>query len=212
MEIALINGSPKVKDSASGYLLEELKKILEGEEAIISEYFFRKPKLDEKETEKLTKCSAMVFAFPTYVDGIPSHLVSCLSQLEQTFSIIAQKDIKVYAMVNCGFYEGRQNKLPIEILENWCLKSGLKWGQGIGIGAGGMLQGIKNVPMEHGPKKNLGKALKQLASNILRCTSEENIFITANFPRILYKLAAEMGWRKSVKENGLKRKDLFTRK
>jgi hypothetical protein len=66
-----------------------------------------------------------------------------------------------------------------------------------------MLASIKNVPIGHGPKKNLGKAFKQLAGNILKCTSEENIFVTANFPRVLYKLAAEMGWRQSIKANGL---------
>ncbi|MDD3225429.1 MAG: hypothetical protein PHX70_12160 [Clostridium sp.] len=41
---------------------------------------------------------------------------------------------------------------------------------------------------------------------------EENIFITANFPRFLYKFAAQMGWQKDIKKNGLRRKDLFLKK
>lgn len=128
------------------------------------------------------------------------------------FASIKEKEIIVYSLVNCGFYEGHQNELAIEMMENWCAKAGLKWGQGIGIGVGGMLPSLKRIPMGHGPKKNLQKAFKQLANNILKCTSEENIFITANFPRVLYKLAAEMGWRQSIKANGLKRKDLFLKK
>lgn len=115
-------------------------------------------------------------------------------------------------MVNCGFYEGHQNKLALEMMENWCVKARLKWGQGIGIGAGGMLSGLKNVPIGHGPKKNLEKAFNQLTNNILNSSSEENIFVNANFPRILYKFAAEMGWRQAIKANGLKRKDLFLQK
>lgn len=65
-------------------------------------------------------------------------------------------------LVNYGFYEGHQNKATIEIMENWCEKAEIKWGQGIGIGAGAVLHSSKNVPVGHGPKKNLGEALKQL--------------------------------------------------
>ncbi|MEW9096463.1 MAG: hypothetical protein AB2417_15400 [Clostridiaceae bacterium] len=212
MKIAFINGSPKIKDSASGCILQELKAFLEQDSNIISEYCFRKPQLSIKEMEQLTEYNVLVFAFPLYVDGIPSHLLNYLLQLEMIFATIKEKDIIVYSLVNCGFYEGHQNKLAIEIMENWCAKAGLKWGQGIGIGAGGMLPGLKSVTIGHGPKKNLEKALKQLSNNILKGTSEENIFITANFPRVLYKLGAEMGWRQSIKSNGLKRKDLFMRK
>lgn len=212
MKIALINGSPKTKDSASECILHELKTFLQTDVNKISEHYFRKPQVAAKEMEEIIQNDILVFAFPLYVDGIPSHLLSCLVQLETHFSSIKEKEIKIYALVNCGFYEGEQNELAMEIMENWCEKAGLKWGQGVGIGAGGMLAALKNVPIGKGPKKNLGKAFKKLSGNILKASSEENIYTTANFPRILYKLAAEMGWRQSVKANGLKRKDLFLRK
>lgn len=212
MKIAFINGSPKIKDSASGYILQELKTFLNHDSNTISEYYFRNPQLSTDEMEDLAECNVLVFAFPLYVDGIPSHLLNCLIQLEMFFANIKEKDIIVYSLVNCGFYEGHQNKLAIEMMNNWCAKSGLNWGQAIGIGAGGMLPMLKNVSAGHGPMKNLEKALKQLSNNILKCTSEENIFITANFPRFLYKFAAEIGWRKLIKSNGLKTKDLFLKK
>lgn len=212
MNIALINGSPKIKDSASRCILQELKLFLDSDSNMISEYHFSKKQLSAKEMGQLMECSVLVFAFPLYVDAIPSHLLNCLIQLEMFSASITQKEIKVYCLVNCGFYEGFQNKLAIQIMENWCAKAGFKWGQGIGIGAGGMLTSLKNVQIGHGPKKNLKKAFKQLANNILKCTSEKNIFITANFPRVLYKFAAELGWRKLIKTNGLKRKDLFLKK
>lgn len=210
MKIAFINGSSKTKDSASGCILNDLKPFLK--DNTISEYKFNKKKVTLEQMEELAKCDVLVFAFPLYVDGIPSHLLNCLIQLEKFFTQIEQKEIIVYCLVNCGFYEGHQNKLAIEMMESWCKKSGVKWGQGIGIGAGGMIISLKNVTIGHGPKKNLGKAFKMLSNNILKGTSEGNIFITANFPRILYKLAAEMGWRHLIKANGLKRKDLFFKK
>lgn len=212
MKIALINGSPKIKNSASSCLLSELKTFLEHDNNTISEYYFRKPQLSTKEMEQLAECNVLVFAFPLYVDGIPSHLLNCLIQMERFFSIIKEKDIIVYSLVNCGFYEGHQNALAIEIMKNWCEKTELKWGQGIGIGAGGMITSLKDVPIGQGPKKNLGLAFEKLTNNILRHESGDDIFITANLPRIIYKFAAEMGWRKSIKANGLRRKDLFLKK
>lgn len=211
MKIALINGSPKNMESASGCLLQELKKFL-GDDKEIAEYSFRKPQLNEEEMEQVVESNALVFAFPLYVDGIPSHLLSCIMQLESFLSTIKEKDIVVYTLVNCGFFEGHQTALAIEMMKNWCKKAGLRWGQGIGMGAGGMLQSVKNVPAGYGPKKDLGEALSKLVKNISERSSGEDIFITANFPRFLYKLAAEMGWRKSVKANGLKTRDLHLRK
>jgi hypothetical protein len=76
----------------------------------------------------LTECNVLVFAFPLYVDGIPSHLLNCLRKLEKFFGGLDKKDIMVYSLGNCGFYEGDQNKLAIEMMENWCAKAGLKWG------------------------------------------------------------------------------------
>lgn len=211
MKIALINGSPKNMESASGCLLQELKKFL-GDDKEIAEYSFRKPQLNEEEMEQVAESNVLVFAFPLYVDGIPSHLLSCIMQLESFLSTIKEKDIVVYTLVNCGFFEGHQTALAIEMMKNWCKKAGLRWGQGIGMGAGGMLQSVKNVPAGYGPKKDLGEALSKLVKNISERSSGEDIFITANFPRFLYKLAAEMGWRKSVKANGLKTRDLHLRK
>lgn len=212
MKIAIINGSPKTKDSASACLLNELKTFLEQDNNTIYEYHFRRPQLNTKEMEKLTECNVLVFAFPLYVDGIPSHLLNCLIQMERFFSTIKEKDIIVYSLVNCGFYEGHQNAVAIEIMKNWCEKTELKWGQGIGIGAGGMIRSIKDIPIGKGPKKSLGVALEKFSKNILTHSSEDDIFITANLPRIMYKFAAEMGWRKSIKANGLRRKDLFLKK
>lgn len=212
MKMALINGSPKVSHSASGCLLEELKAFLDEDNNEISEYYFRQVQLTNKDMEELLECDVLVFALPLYVDGIPSHLLNCLIQMEQFFSTIKEKNIKVYSLVNCGFYEGHQNSIAIEIMKNWCEKAGLQWGQGLGIGAGGIISSLKGVKIGYGPKKNLGLSFKELSNNILINSSGDDIFITANFPRRMYKLLAEMGWRKSIKANGLKKKDLFLRK
>lgn len=212
MRIAFINGSPKAKDSASEYILQEIKPILEQKGAVISDFHFQKPQLKAEDIKDLKDFDALIFAFPLYVDGIPSHLVSCLLELENYFNTAKDKEIKVYSLINCGFYEGHQNRLAMSMMENWCIKAGLKWGQGIGIGAGGMIPSLKNVPMGHGPKKNFGNAVNELVESIIKGSSAESLYINANFPRFLYKIAGEASWRQGAKENGLKTKDLFRRK
>jgi hypothetical protein len=212
MRIALINGSPKGKNSASECILKDLEGLLKNSNCIIDELKISKPQISKEEMEHLSECNVLVFAFPLYVDGIPSHLLSCLVDLEMHFAANENKGISVYALVNCGFYEAHQTKLAIEMMENWCAKAGLKWGQGLGIGAGGMLLSLKGVPIGYGPKKSFALPFQQLAGNIEACAAGESLFVTPNFPRILYKLAAEMGWRRSIKANGLKRRDLFLKK
>lgn len=206
-KIALINGSPKAKNSASEAALQALRTFIRDSE--ITEYNFRKPQLSSQQLEQLEKEDVWVLAFPLYVDGIPSHMLNCLVQLENHFEAKSMPKVTVYCLVNCGFYEGEQCGLALEMVENWCAKSGRQWGQGLGIGAGGMLPTVKNVPVGSGPKKNLGKALQTLAVNIADGTGGDNIFITANFLRFAYKFAAEAAWRKMVKANGLKTKDLY---
>ena len=56
--------------------------------------------------------------------------------LEEHLKAECKKDISVYAIINNGFFKGRQNCVALEILENWCLRSGLNFGQGMCPGAG----------------------------------------------------------------------------
>ena len=67
------------------------------------------------------------------------------------------------------------------------------------------------MPLGRGPKKNLGTAFNQLAAHILAGTSADNIYLSINFPRFLYKWAGQMGWRQLIKANKLKVKDLGRR-
>lgn len=202
MKIALINGSPKVKDSASGCFLDELKKTLP--DCSFTEYSLAKPNVD---LQSLTQQDAIVFAFPLYVDGVPSNMLHYLCQLETVFKN-CESNAVIYAISNCGFFEAVQNRNALDIVKNWASKCGLKWGQGIGIGGGGMMLSIINVPAGKGPKKNISQVLLELSNHILNREFAENRFASPNIPGRLYKMAAQMGWRQQIKSNGLKRKDL----
>lgn len=207
MKISLINGSPKVKGSSSGIILDELKGYFDGHS--VTEYALHAAdRPTQLQLETWARQEALVLAFPLYVDGIPSHLLRDLIEMEAYFKN-NPSGLMAYVVVNSGFYEGKQNKNALDMMKSWCEKAHVKWGQGVGIGGGGILAGLSNVPSGHGPRKNPSNALRELAQNVTETRSAEDIFVSPNFPRFLYKVMAEMGWRTQIKQNGLKTKDLF---
>lgn len=210
MNVALISGSPKMANSASQTVLNEMRTLL-SVEILTTTLAFTKPVLSNEMLRSLARADTLLFSFPLYVDGIPSQLLSCLCQIEQAGLWANSSGVRVYAVSNCGFFEGVQNRLALELMQNWCAKAGLTWGQGLGIGGGGALVGFTDIPTGHGPKKDLGAALKRMAQNISLGAAAENEFVSINFPRRLYKLMAQLGWRTQVRKNGLRGRDLARR-
>lgn len=211
MKVVMINGSPKAKNSNSGYLLELLCRRLPKEWAY-NEYKIIKPKDYDAALSAALDCDLLVFSFPLYVDSLPSHLLRLLTNLEKAFNNAAPaKPVKVYAVINCGFFEGRQNHVAVEIMQNWAVKAGLSWGQALMAGGGEMLGGTKAVPMGYGPNKNIARALKILAANIMQGGSAENVCINPSFPRFLFVFMANRMWGLMLRQNGFKSKAIYTR-
>lgn len=205
MRIALISGSPKVNNSASDALLEDLKGYL-GERAEVVNLGFHSPTISKEVSEELAKTDTWVFAYPLYVDGIPGHLLSCLIQLEE--ARIQNPKIHIYGIVNCGFYEGIQAELALKLLQNWSAKAGFIWSGGVGVGGGGGLAMMPKLEPGQGPKAPIDKALAELSDSILKKEVWDNNYVSVAFPRFLYKMGAQLGWRQMIKANGGKVKDL----
>lgn len=207
MKIGMINGSPKFKESCSGQMLVELASLITEEKEAITINVNSK-KVEPDLLEEVYNCDALVLSFPLYVDGIPSHFLRFMEDLLHYIKLSDKKDIYIYAIVNCGFFEGKQAKLAIQMVENWCVKVDLQWGMGVGVGGGGIVS-IKSIPLGKGPKKSLGAAFLTLANTLKNTGSAETIFINPNFPRFAYILAAHQGWNQEAKRNGMKKKELF---
>ncbi len=204
MKIALINGSPKFKNSASGSLLEDVGNYI-GNRAEISYVEIHTNVLSSEMTKKLFSTDIWVFAFPLYVDGIPSHLLSVLIQLEKCK--FKKMKIKVYSIVNCGFYEGIQNELALEVIKNWCFKIGYKWCGGIGIGGGGLVM-LSKIQYKGKLRVGIDNLLSMFATNLINGKVLKNNYISVDLPRWLYKLGGQWNWRRMIKANGGKTKDL----
>ena len=204
MNIALINASPKFRESASGALLNMMKGYLSGAE--VSEYAVHKPELSEDTLAGLNAAGAWVFLFPLYIDGIPSHLLSVLARIGEAADISKNKHI--YAVVNLGFYEGVQADVSLEIMKNWCERCGFTWGGGAGLGGAGGLAYMPQMPQGKGPRAPFDSALEKLSETAVSRGVTENIYVSIGFPRSLYRLGGQTGWRKMIKANGLKKRDL----
>lgn len=203
MKAALICGSPNRKNSASGLLLEDLRaRLPTGVEA--SPLGLHTGLVPEEALPTLESADAWVFFCPLYVDGLPSHLLACLEQLEERGK--RQPGTTVYAVVNCGFYEGIQAKPALDIFANWCVRAGLAWGGGIGVGGGGAITELP--PMEKGPKAPVYRALTALGERAARRETGKDLFCSIAFPRFLYQMAAQLGWRKKIRAAGGRTKDL----
>ncbi|MDR1873175.1 MAG: NAD(P)H-dependent oxidoreductase [Deltaproteobacteria bacterium] len=205
MKIAFINGSPKPPSdkSASGLIIKALEaKLGTGVES-------QSTKVVGGSTEAILKtiegADALALVFPLYVDGLPSHFARFL---DANVSAIAKAapQAKVYTVINNGYYEGCHNQAALEMVRHFALRAELSYGQGLGVGGGGM---IPSVPIGFGPLKNLGKALDSLAKNILNLTAQDDITIEPNISRWLYFKMAHLSFRLKAFKNGLKSRDLY---
>lgn len=167
MKTVIISLSPRKSFSASMYYSKVIKLFMgKGEVSIIN----LKTKRQYSEFEKqLDSIDNLVIASPVYVDTIPSTVLEKLVKIE---NYVKDKNIKlnVYAVTNCGFYEGEQNRLAQKTIEVWSQKCGFAYKGGLGIGAGVMIAFTRMLPL-------MGIAIELLTImvRILLCAANGNL-------------------------------------
>ena len=135
MKTVFINCSPKKSFSGSGYLLFLARLFVSGKK--VSETL-RTPADHERILEQLRDAQTVVFGLPLYVDSAPSHVLRFLERME-AYCRENRLALDVYCVANNGFIEGKQNEPLMRNFENFCSRAGLRWGGGVGIGGGVML-------------------------------------------------------------------------
>lgn len=135
MKTIVINASPKKKMSASSHFLLLQRIFIRGN--VVKENLRNKGDY-KRLLDSMSDADAVVFCLPLYVDGQPSHVLAFMKEMEQ---YCREKDLhlNIYAISNGGFIEGNQNRVLMQVFENFCNRSGLNWCGGIGIGGGVML-------------------------------------------------------------------------
>ena len=207
MKISIINGSPKAIKSNSEILGNYLSSLFKENE--IKKYYSISFRLNDENKNEIYNSDVLIFLFPLYVDGIPSNLLKLLVEFEK--EKVIKSGTKIYCIANNGFYEGKQNRLAILQMKNWCEKVKADWGQGIGAGAGELLPYLKKSPLGQGPLKNLGKVLDEFSANIITLKSDEDIYINPNWLKSLYFFQATISWILKGRKNNLRVRELFRR-
>ena len=143
MKTLFIDCSPRKRFSASGFIAAFTSVFVFGKKT--------KEKLRRKSDyhrilEKLADVDTVVFSMPLYVDGVPSHVLPFLKEME-VYCKKHNPAIRVYVIANNGFIEGRQNEPLMQIMENFCSRSGISWCGGLGIGGGVMMNVMRILLM-----------------------------------------------------------------
>ena len=207
MKISIINGSPKAIKSNSEILGNYLSSLLKENE--IKKYYSISFRLNDENKNEIYNSDVLIFLFPLYVDGIPSNLLKLPVEFEK--EKVIKSGTKIYCIANNGFYEGKQNRLAILQMKNWCEKVKADWGQGIGAGAGELLPYLKKSPLGQGPLKNLGKVLDEFSANIITLKSDEDIYINPNWLKSLYFFQGTISWILKGRKNNSRIRELFRR-
>ena len=116
MKTIFINGSPKKRFCASSYFLFLQRLFVGGEK--VNEHLCTKGDY-QRILDRLPGADAVVFGLPLYVDGVPSHVLGFLEEMER-FCQEKALHLKVYVIANNGFIEGKQNEPLIQVMEHFC--------------------------------------------------------------------------------------------
>lgn len=221
MKISFINGSPKVGTSCSGTLLTQLQKDLlnKGNQKISPENFtiyqINKTPLSDANIAEIIKSDIIVVAFPLYVDGIPSHMLAALYQLEEAFLKVPEpQKTSFYGIINNGFSESFQNQHAAAMLNLFCERAGISFGQVFAVGAGEMLRSMveSNIPFGEASLSYVKQDWDSFVENIVEQKSAPSAFCSPKIPaRIFCAIGNLTFWNSSAKKNGISKKQMCRR-
>lgn len=193
INLCIINGSPKVSNSNSDFFIKELTSSFNND-IYITKYYVREIFKDNSLLNDIIKNDKLVIVSPLYADSFPSITLQFLELFGDFLEKNDHSKIDVYGIINCGFFEGNQNRTALNILEHFCNRSNLKWQFGLGIGGGEYLStSTETSPMS----QSLYSALSILRNHIqdLENTKHDNILLNPDkMSASLYRLSANLGW------------------
>ncbi len=217
MRIAAINGSPRGEESDSRELITTLQGAIgKGHEWLIVSQIQQERNPNDSILDTISTCDALVVAFPVYMDALPASLMRFLGRYaaRAARSGAIRRGQRVFAMANCGFYEGEHCEVSLDIMRRYCESCGLVWAGGIGVGTGEMLRKIKTRRPDSGPKKPVYRAVKAVANAIVLDKNArliENILTHHGVSWSAYRRAGDREWKARMRKNGLKKKDALAR-
>lgn len=212
MNAFVLVGSPKGRNSSSFLLGAKLAEGLERHGAA-TRLELLQPALRTAEGERwlLDRIGAsdiVVFAFPLYVDSLPSPLTRLLELVAGERAGDGRQATRLLAVVvQCGFPEPRQCDTAVGICRLFARRTGMRWGGALAMGMGGSLErGIEKLPRGG---RNVLRALDMASESLARGEGippeASDLFAAPFLPRWMYTLFGNLGWRILLRRNRARR-------
>lgn len=195
--VIILNGSPRAPKSNSKRYAELFVKSCDCK----TEYYNITKNNHEELCGKLGDFSDVLLVFPLYADGIPVTLLNFLKNLEKNPPL--QKPA-ISVLINCGFFEYRQNDTAVNMIELFCKQNGYRMGSVLKIGSG---EAILDTPF----KVFVTRKIKKLAASVSNekyCTQHATMPITKG----MFLKASTAYWTNYGKKNGITKEMMETMK
>ena len=195
--VIILNGSPRAPKSNSKRYAELFVESCDCK----TEYYNITKNNHEELCGKLGDFSDVLLVFPLYADGIPVTLLNFLKNLEKN-PPLHKPTISV--LINCGFFEYRQNDTAVNMIELFCKQNGYRMGSVLKIGSG---EAILDTPF----KVFVTRKIKKLAASVSNekyCTQHAAMPITKG----MFLKASTAYWTNYGKKNGITKEMMETMK
>lgn len=147
--------------------------------------------------EKMNEVSDVLLVFPLYADGLPVTLLNFLKTLETCPP--ARKPV-ISVLINCGFFEYRQNDIAVRMIELFCKQNGYRMGSVLKVASG---EAILDTPFAGMVKRKV----KQLAAAIVQGKARA-LHVTMPLTRGMFVRASTVYWVRYGKKNGVSREEM----
>ncbi len=215
--VVIISGSPKPPDTAASDFLAARAAQAMREGGVQADVLNVRRTLNQKTEEEafaaMAEADAMIFIFPLYVFCLPGLLMRFLQDYKAYADAHPQArwDVRVYAVVNCGFPEPEINEQAVEVIGRFAAAVGARFGFGVMIGSGGMM--TVNVAPAQKMVRQFSDIMRRIAAEVAAgaAAPAETLCLRIGFPRRLYFMMGNRGWRQQIRRNGKRVKDLYAR-
>lgn len=145
--------------------------------------------------EAIRRAETVILGIPLYVDGLPA---SAIRLMEKVKDVGGGNKCRLYAVVNNGLYESRQNRNMVGMIRDFCAENGFIYYGAIAIGAGEVVGTLmRGGKRSLWPARNALLCLNHLAQAIREGRKIKNLYADPYFfPRWLYILIANVNWQR----------------
>lgn len=211
-KVCFIYGSPKENNSSSYYFINSIIDMLNPEDIQSNIVRICDVLKNDEEFKNIIIADKIVIVCPLYLDALPSTVIEFFYKFEKYITKNNVTGKSIYALINCGFIEGNQSNLALDMVKHFANRVNFTWRFGISIGGGEvMLCSRKLISIKGAIKRPVYKALLILKNDLETDKNDkrENIMTNANITKGLFMFMGHRYWMVRARKNNLSFKDLY---